>query len=106
MFFQFNYSPNIDDLDVALSRVSVFLRRHGVQEISSLEVRCEVTRDGKRVVAVNDRLETSRIHFDRESDDANDCKRLGTFPEDAFTLVERVSVSPRRGLSALLHSDE
>jgi hypothetical protein len=103
MRFQYNYSTGINDLETALSRVAVFLDRHGIQEISELEVRCDPVRDGQRVEAVNGRNEVTVVQFERESEDENVRARRGSYPEDSLTVVERKAGPPRRGLDALLH---
>ena len=106
MRFNFCYQIARNDLATALSRVDDFLKEHGADMISNLEVGCYPWRNGKRLQAVNQSGVVRPVVFNVAPGD--DGSALTTHQPEREKLAVRESTDGRaaKGLASLFGRDD
>lgn len=106
MRFRFTYQITRADLSAALSRVDNFLKEHGVETISNLEVDCHPWRNGKRLQAVNQSGVTRPVVFDLEPRGETSAAATHQPERETLTIRERPGGQGAKGLASLFGHDD
>ena len=105
MQFRYSYPSDADHLESDLLRVVDWVRENRAEAIWNLVVECSVSRNGKRLQALNDRGEIRPICFDLTPADPRS-EQSNAAPREKVTVRERPDHLGDTGLATAFNHDD
>lgn len=105
MQFRYSYPTDAHHLEGDFLRVVDWVKEHRAEAVWNLVVECYVSRDGKRLQAVNDRGEIHPVCFDLRPEDPR-FEQSDAPPREKVTIRERPDNLGDTGLATAFNHDD